>query len=248
MWYAQKLELFKNQFNFTSSGQGIIYRTSLSIDDITVINQIEELEHSLNKENIFQFHVCEECGITHCKPGNWAAVRKSGNFILFIPAFAWIFKSEGDAGEYFPPYYLIKNGAIVFTPGKFEELTNLTPYFTAFQQFRHLTNIEALNLFKFEAPHNLFGALPEFTDLCPEKLIAASEGELSSMIDILMKKLKNIEVEKNDIYIEPVSKFDTMISFYLDNKDATEWKALYRDETGYSLLIGETFKLKIKSG
>lgn len=244
MWCVQKIETFKSQFNFISSGQGMVTRTSLSIDDIIVINQIGALDNTPDNENVFQFIVCEECGFTQCKSGDWVAIRKSGDNVLFIPAFAWIFEKEWGENEYLPPYYLLKKGAILFTSERFEKLKNLVPFFAEFNQFRHLTNTEALNLLKFEAPRNMFGALPKFTDLSSEKLITASEGELDYMINLLHIEIKKLEIEESEICIEPVSKNDLLISFYLDDTSATEWKALYRNETGYGLLIGETFKLR----
>jgi hypothetical protein len=222
----------------------VVTRTSLAIDDIIVINQIDALDDTRDNENVFQFIVCEECGFAQCKPGDWVAIRKSGGNALFIPAFAWIFEKEWGENEYLPPYYLTKKGAILFTPERFEELKNLVPYFAQFNQFKHLTNFEALNLLKFEASQNLFGALPKFTDLPSQKLIAASEGELDQMINILHEEMKKLEVEENEICIEPVSKNEPLISFYLDDPKATEWRALYKNEIDYGLLIGETYKLR----
>jgi len=244
MWLAKKLETFKKQLNFTSSGQGNVTRTSLAIDDIIVMNQIEDLDNTLDTEMVYQFIVCEECGITHCKPGDWAAIRKAGGYILFIPAFAWIPGEGGEENEYLPPDYLTIIGTILLTEEKFAELKTLVPYFDQYIEFNHLTNSEALNLFKFEAPQNLFGALPRLSGLQRERLLAASEGELGQMLDVLEKEMRKLELEESEISIEPISENEPLISFYLDDTQAAEWKALYKNESGYGLIIGERFKIK----
>ena len=87
MWTSTNFTTYKKQFDFTSSEQGKPTYTALKIDDTDFINIIEGLDGEIEEDQIFQTILCSSCGIYHCEPGNWVALRQSDNFVFFIPAF-----------------------------------------------------------------------------------------------------------------------------------------------------------------
>jgi len=118
---------------------------------------VERLDGEIEENQIFQTILCSSCGIYHCEPGNWVALRQSDDFVFFIPAFEEL-HGEQNQTEYAPPYWLRQKGAFWLTKADFEKFKKLIPELDKQILINRITKFELLALYKLETPHKMFGA------------------------------------------------------------------------------------------
>jgi len=211
---------------------------------MVVINQASEIADTQNNENVFQFIVCEDCGFTHCQSGNWVAIRKFSDIYFIIPAFEWIDEEEVSLKEeYFPPYYLKEKGAIWMATEKFDEFKSHVPSFDKIAHFRELSLNEAIWFYKWDTPHEMFGRLSKPKPLKRHHILSTNVGDIDEMVDSVEKRIKEVE-ESGHFNIQPLTKNDTTVSFYLNDKKSTVWSALVIHNENIELLLGGQFVLK----
>lgn len=199
-----------------------------------------ELLESDEKLN-FQFLICEHCGVTHCETGNWVSIRKSGNYILFIPAFDQMLETS-DSDEYKPPNFLKTKGFLLLTVQEFENLKEKVPAFSKITELKYLSGLEAAFLYKWDAPQRMFGNFPDFKSFRNEHILWTNELDTVAVSIIILEKLKNME-PANTIQFIPLDNLDTSISIFLEGGQTVEWKGICKTPNGYELLMGDSFKL-----
>jgi hypothetical protein len=241
MWTASNFSTYQRQFDFSSSEQGKPTYTTLKADDEVLINMIELFDSDDN--STFQFHICEHCGFTQCQPGNWLSIRRSGNYILFIPAFDEILQ-EPELNEYAPPSFFNTKGTFVLTTNQFEELKEKVPAFKKLDVLKQLTGFEASSLYKWDTPHRMFGQFPNFKSLRTDHILHTTEFDEQKVFSIILDKLKNLEAA-NKAELIAIENTETAISIFLDSSPTTEWKALCTTANNIELLIGDKYKLVI---
>ncbi len=244
MWTSTNFRTYKNQFDFTSSEQGMPIYTSLTIDGIDFINIIERLNGEIDEDQIFQTILCSSCGIYHCEPGNWVALRQISDIILFIPPYEKLLDSENQ-NEYAPPYWIRQKGSFWLTKADFEKFKKLVPELDKLKSINRITKFELLTLYKSETSHKMFGDFPDFKSLRKNHVLAFSELENETVFEIIDSKLKEIE-DSTEFEITPLKENEKVISVFLDDSSKTEWKALCKTENNYELLLGGTFKILVK--
>ena len=244
MWEIENISTKKRHLDFTSSGQGTFVGTAIYSNDTLVFNQIESIENHGEDEQVFQAIICEHCGYTHCEPGNWIALRKAGEFYIFLPAFEWIIEEEEALkSEYLPPNYISTDGAAVLTSKTYEQLQELIAAFKEVQRVRNLTGTEASLLYKYETPQRLFGNLPRIESLKEERILIVSEGELNEQLKLLQHEIQLVE-NSESIKLEELNLKDRILSFFLDDGVATEWRAAVIKENGELQLLLNNWKVK----
>jgi len=244
MWTSTNFRTIKKQFDFTSSEQGRPEMTSLLVDGEDFINMVEVLNGEVQDDQIFQAIICEGCGIYRCESGNWIAIRQYDNFIFFIPAFEKLME-EQDKSEYAPPYSLRKKGAFWLSLNEFIKFKKLVPEFDRLETFKTLTKNELIALYKWDTPLKMFGDFPDFVPLKKNQILAVSEFDNTTVIDILNKKVEDLEAA-TEFAIGPIMDNNKIISIFLEDKSITEWKALYKENGHYSLLLGGTLSITPK--
>jgi hypothetical protein len=242
MWTSSNISTFQKKFDFTSSEQGMPTYTSLKADDEVLINIIEhfEADEDLTDDSTFQFLICEQCGFVQCEPGNWLTVRRSGNFVLFIPAFNDIL--EEPEFDYQPPYFFKTKGAFILTLQEFEKLKETVPAFNKIKDLKYLTGFEASALYKWDTPHRMFGEFPNFKSLRKDHILYTTEFDEQTVSTIILDKLKNLETA-NKVNLIPIENTETTISLFLDSNPTTEWKALCVTANDFELFIGDKYKV-----
>ena len=244
MWTSTNFKTYQKQFDFTSSEQGKPTYTALKVDDTDFINIIEGLDGEIEEDQIFQTILCISCGIYHCEPGNWVALRQSDNFVFFIPAFEEI-QGEQNQTEYTPPYWLKQKGSFWLPKVDFEKFKKLVPELDKQKSINRITKSELLALYKSDTPHKMFGDFPDFKPLRKNHVLAVSELDNETAFEIIDRKLKELETSV-DFEITPLTENDIVISVFLDDSSTTEWKAFCKTENNYELLLGGTFKIIAK--
>src|SRR5918999_258476 len=79
MWQIKNPQLKPSTLDFSSSGQGKRPVWQLFADGVELINALELVDWESEET---QFLVCEECGHTGCKVGDWVSVRKSDSLVF----------------------------------------------------------------------------------------------------------------------------------------------------------------------
>lgn len=238
MWTASNFSTYKRQFDFSSSEQGKPTYTTLKADDEILINMVELIE---TDNSTFQSIICEKCGVIHCEPGNWLSVRQSGGFVLFIPALNKILEAE-ELNEYRPPDFFTTKGALILTSNQFQGLKHKVRAFADISSLKTLSGFEAVSLYKWEVPHKMFGAYPNFMELRIDQIAWTSELDGVSTSKIIIEKLENIATA-NKVRLVPLDNLEEPISIFLEGLPTIEWKAICKTPKGYELVIGNAYKL-----
>jgi hypothetical protein len=245
MWTSTNFRTYQKQFDFTFIGEGKSFLTALKIDDIEFINMIEKLEGVFKEDQIFQSIICE-CGIYYCASGGWIALRQFEDPIFFTPAFERIDEAQ-NLIEYDPPYSLKQNGAFWLTKSEFDRFKKLVPAIDILKSINKLTKDELISLYLWDIPSKMYGDLPFFQTLRENHILNVSGLETNVAIDILDKKLIELDKAKNFelIKLKDNDRFVIISALNEDNIE-TEWKALCKTEDSYELLLGGTFIIKTK--
>ncbi|MCU7552849.1 hypothetical protein OCK74_27265 [Chitinophagaceae bacterium LB-8] len=245
MWTSTNFDTYPKQFDFTSSERGKPTFTALKIEGKDFINMVEQLDGEIGDEQIFQTIICDHCGIHHCASGNWVALRQQNGYVFFIPAFEAI-ADEPNSGEYDPPYSLQQKGALWLPLSEFDNFKKIVPELAKLKSINTLTKSELIWLYKWDTPHKMFGDFPNFQPVRKNHVLVASELDNETIFNIIEQKLAELE-NINEFTIQALAVGDSIISLYLDDINTTEWKALYKTDNQYGLLLGGTFKIETKS-
>jgi hypothetical protein len=242
MWTSTDFETYQKRFDFTSSEQGKPTFTALKIDGKDFFNMVEQLDGEIDDDQIFQTIICDHCGFHHCASGNWVAIRQLNNFVFLIPAFQSI-ADEQVSAEYDPPYLLRQRGAYWLTLADFNEFKKFVPELDKQKTINELTKLELILLFKWDTPHKIFGDFPNFQPLRKNHVLVASELDNETIFDTIEQKLTELE-NANEFSIHALTDVDNVVSLYFDDDETTEWKALYKTDNYFGLLLGGTFKIE----
>lgn len=216
MWLPRTLETREATLDFTSSEQGRPTVRQLVVDDILVGNAIGYTSWGADS---FQPLVCEACGIEGCEPGNWMALRRAGDFAVFLPDFSAMLD---DIVECAPPRYLRRKGALVLDQALFRRLRDLVPGVPEFGRLSGLRGGDAKRLLQFEAAQHVLGEFPGEVDVRRDRVVACSYGELSDRLEQLTDALGVVEGHR-PVRLRPLSDGALEVVCYLDDPRASAW-------------------------
>src|SRR5687767_9774398 len=132
MWRIGNPKIRPATLDFSSSGQGEFRVSRLFSDGVELINALELVDWGSEDTQLL---VCEACGYTHCKSGDWASIRRSSSLILLLPAAQYVWGESREKEEYRPPYYLKQQGAAYLDLSAYENLRSGHPSFPPAGQF-----------------------------------------------------------------------------------------------------------------
>ena len=243
MWEIKNPTIQKARLDFTSSEQGFCEVSQLVSDGVVVMNALEFMDFD---EDRVQLLICSHCGTIGCQSGNWVSFRKSGKFILLIPAFEDMEDDEWSKTEYSPPKYFKKEGIPYFTIQTYEKLGKDFPDFPAIEDIKNLKMREAMRLVQSQIPLHIFGEPPKI-DVRPDKfeyVIASSEGEVKEHLQRIEQILRqNYENISPAIIRYPFSD-EEIICLFIDVAEFTDWQALIRAGEDCHLLLNEEFVIE----
>jgi hypothetical protein len=242
MWTSRSFHTYKKIYDFSSSEQGQFTFTALRIDEDDFINMIEALDGEIGKNQVFQTIICDACGTYRCASGNWVAIRRSGRYILFIPAFEEIMGDVDKTECYDPPYLLRKKGSFWLDDSAFVEFKHLVPELDRLDSIVPLSKHELAWLFRWDTPCYLFGEFPSFTPARKEHILVFSDFKNDDAFRILEDLLKKLE-SCSKFELEEVNPSDAITSAFLNFDFVTECKLFCRSNDTYFLLLGGVFKI-----
>ncbi len=237
MWQIENPEIKPATLDFTSSSQGQLKVSQLFSGDILLINALELMDWDEDKT---QFLVCEACGFTRCKSGDWVSLRKSGSLILIMPAFEAVFGEGRAKDEYRPPYYLKKQGVAYLDVFTYENLKAKHSSFPSIEQIRQLNMQEAALLYQWDAPAYVLGEPPKL-QVRRDIILGTSEGDYVEYVKDLEALIGKQYKDESDAALRLVLDDERVISFYLDAEEFIEWKALVFDGSTHRLLIDSKY-------
>lgn len=246
MWEIKNPTIQKAKLDFTSSGQGFCEVSQLVSDWVVVMNALELMDFDEDK---VQLLICDQCGIVHCQSGNWVCFRKSGKFILLIPAFEDMEDDEWSKTEYAPPRYFEKEGIPYFTVQTYEKLRKDFSDFPAMENIKNLKIREAMRLVQSQIPLRLFGEPPKI-DVRPDKfeyVVASSEGEAKEHLQRIEQLLRQDYENNSPAIIRYPFSDEEIICLFIDVAEFTDWQALIRAGADYYLLLNEEFVIEEES-
>jgi hypothetical protein len=243
MWHVNNLEIKPATLDFSSSGQAKREVSQLVSGELQLINAIELVDWDSEDT---QFLICEACGITHCKSGDWVSIRRSNSLILILPASEYVWGERSQREEYSPPDYLKRHGLASLDLSTYEGLRSQHSSIPPVASIRQLNMREATLLFHWNAPLQLLGEPPE-VKVHTEAVIASSEGDCLVYLKQLESLIQKQYSDMSDAALRPIADTEQILSFYLDLAGFSEWKAQVFDGSEHRLLVDERFVIERQS-
>lgn len=256
MWNIKNPEIRNVTLDFTSSDQGKPEVSQLIYEDAVLMNAIEYIDFDedsyigFNKDiDAFQIIICDHCGITQCSSGGWVCFRKSGDYVLLIPAFELIEADEWNDTHYAPPNFYDKKthkrkkDTPYFDLKTYEKLRKRFPKFPNIEQISHLKMSEAMRLVQFNMPMRFFGTPPEVFLATVKKnmVVGASKDEALENLKRIEQILKtNYENDSPALIRKPMDN-EEPIYLFIDANEFIDWQALVKNGEDCFLFLEENF-------
>jgi hypothetical protein len=221
MWIVRELIAQSVTLDVSSSGQSNRAVTQI-VADGTVFANAAEL--SSWGDAPVQVHLCEECGIEGCATGGWLVPRHVGVGVAFVPAFGEMLDADEEGVECAPTDF--DQGMPVFLPDDYDRLRRWCAGLPPSAAVPVLTGDELLPSLQWEAPSNVLGKFPDEVQLDQDLLLAASDGEISDVADMLERAIRRID-GAGRAWLAPVPAGARAVTLYLDAPGTPEWTALY---------------------
>jgi hypothetical protein len=226
MWCVRNIEFRSASPDFRSSGQGRYPATGVVADGVALVNAID-LVH-LEGDPV-QIRVCECCGVTGCRTGNWVCLRRFGDGLVVIPAFSAMEELQGS--EHQPPDFITQRGAAFIAGSALRTLTAGAGVFRELDRWPQLTASEFVRVMQWEAPTRILGEFPAPPRVRRECVLALHPGDYDETIALLDDLLARAFGSSKPATLnrgEPVT-------FFLDLPGFVEWVPLAL-ERGAALL------------
>ncbi len=202
-----------------------------------------------------QAMVCD-CGCPDCNGINYIELRKSGDYVLFLPSYKYIIDYLDAEDRYYtftPPDYVEYKGTPILHKDVYDSL-QVHIYSTELKNIKDLSYYESLRLIQWEAPGDfngdfwlapkqIFGDFPGPLQLSEKWFAAASEGEVNYWFNILKNIISSSKTDKH-IKIRKISKDDKIISLYIDQPEYPEWLCIALFDQSIGLIIEKNFVLE----
>ena len=242
MWRIENLQVKRATLDFTSSGQGKRQVQQLFSDDIKLINALELVDWAPEDTQLL---VCEECGFTHCKRGDWVSVRRADSLVFLLLASDYVWGDEEAKREYSPPAYLKEQGIAYMDSSTYERLRSMHSLFSAIDQIQPLTLKEATLLFQWNAPDRILGEPPE-VKIRSEIIVGSSEGDYAQHLNALEDLIRTQYASESIARLRSISNDERVISLSVDAAQFSEWDALVFDGSDYRLLVDSRYVVDTK--
>ena len=237
MWQIKNTELKPSTLDFGSSEQGAFQVSQLFSEGIQLINALELVDWDLGET---QFLVCEECGYTGCKSGDWVSLRKSESLVLILPASSYVWGEKEDKHEYSPPSYFKSRGIPYLELSTYESLRSQHSSFPSVDQVQPLNLREAALLFQWSAPNQVLGKPPSIC-VRMDLVVGSSEGDYSEHLRQMESLIENHYKAETPVQLRSLRGNEQVISLYVDAVEFSVWKALVFDGSEYRLLLDSKY-------
>ncbi|GEJ55958.1 hypothetical protein [Anaeromyxobacter diazotrophicus] len=156
MWIVSKLVVTPRTYSFASSGQGTNEDLVLHADDQELVNMLRLVDWS---EDPVQVVVCDACGTVGCATGNYVAVRRLADYVVFAPPTRPYEETadETEKVQYLEPWFIRKRGVPLVPVAEWDRLRNDGFPLPSSESMSPLRWSEAVIAAQIEAPHRMLG-------------------------------------------------------------------------------------------
>jgi len=154
VWTPKSLTLDQRSYTFDDRSGRAYDDLALVADSKVIANMVRATEWS---EPACQLIVCDQCGTLQCVPGNFAAVRRLGDFVAFV-ASPRAFAGGPDSTEYAPPSWMLRAGGLLVTAADWEALRREHGVLPAWERLQPASWTEVALQVQLEAPQGVLGA------------------------------------------------------------------------------------------
>ena len=237
MWHIKSFELKSAMLDLGSSGQSKFVVSQLFSNDIKLVNALELIDWDSEDTQVL---ICEACGYTHCKSGDWVSFRRTGSLVLMLPANEYVWGNSEDKNEYRPPSYLKHQGIGYLDLPTYEHLSSRNSFVPRVNTIHPLILREAALLFHWNAPAEVLGDPPAIR-IDQDIVVGSSEGDHREQLERLGNLLRTHYEDKSVAQLRPALSNERVISLYLDSAEFIEWEALVFDGSKYRLLVDSKY-------
>jgi len=224
MWLIDEIEIRDVHLDFTSSSGGRPHTQAVYSGGTCLVNAISFAELG---DDPAQLIVCEACGFIRCQPGGWIHIRRIGNSIAFIPAFAEMLAGDFELSQFSPPQFTDIRGTPIFAPNVYEHLRIRVPAFPTIDKLQSITAADAVRLIQWHAPLNILGRFPAKPQLMRDAILAVSDGQLNDECSCVQEFLNANGGSSARLSATPCERI-VPIEFHLDAPGFPAWRPVAR--------------------
>jgi hypothetical protein len=236
MWRINTLEAIPVELDFSSSGGSRHASHAIHAGDVRLVNALDLVDFDPGGT---QVHVCSCCGISHCEPGNWVALRRLGEFVVWVPALGHMEPGDWERNEYSPPGFMARFGAPYFVPRAWEQLRAWREDVPDISELPALSSREAVRALQWSAPRRILGKYPAKPQLHREGLVAVTNGDLETEVRAVDETLARYFDCDDALQIQPSFRVASHIEFWLDLPSVPAWRAFGRADTGVVMVVDD---------
>jgi hypothetical protein len=234
---VEDIEIQARELDFSSSGMGRHPTTALVADGTVLVNALDLADLA----EPAQLVVCDHCGTVGCSSGGWAAFRRFGTGLVFIPRFFDMGAGEWETTEYGPPHFMNRRGMPFFSGGALDRLTTAVPFFGDLKRFPVLCGREAVLVMQWEAPEAILGRFPNVPTLHADLVSAVNPGDDAATLSALDALLSITYAAEQPVVVDD----GEPVTFYLDRPGFPEWVPLARRGGEFLLSLGPEISFSI---
>lgn len=156
MWIVSKLSVEARNYFFESSGQGKHEDLALLADGLELANMLRLTDWG---DDPAQVVICDSCGTVDCASGNYVALRRLEDFVVWAPPGRGYAESAdpSEMAQYREPHFVRKRGVPLVSVEKWERLRAQGVRLPDPDRLAPLRWSEVLLAAQLEAPHRLLG-------------------------------------------------------------------------------------------
>jgi hypothetical protein len=221
--------------DFSSSRGGRHASTSVHAGDVRLINALDLIEFDVSATQVL---VCEACGHVGCEPGGWVALRRFGEFVVWVPAFPHMDAGHLDQDEHRPPAFLSRLGAPCFGASAWAQLRAWRSGVPALDDLPPISAHEVAQTMQWLAPGRVLGTPPEVPHVQSGAVVAVTDGMLETEVLSVNATLSRYFGD-HDACELPCTEDASVIEFWLDRPRLPAWRPFGRVAGQLRVLVEE---------
>ena len=167
------------------------------------------------------------------------ALRRLGQFVVWVPALGLMEAGDWERNEYSPPGFMAEFGAPYFVPTAWEQLRASRENVPDISELPPLSSREAARVLQWSAPRRILGTYPAKPQLHRDGLVAVTNGDLETEVLAVDEALARYFESHGPLQILPSSRVASHIEFWLDLPGVPAWRAFGRGDTGVVMVVDD---------
>ena len=235
MWHIDTIETRSVDFGLSELA-GARKVTEVLADGVRLANAIE-LAGTFLTGPTAQLEICD-CGQVGCTPGNFVALRRLGDSVVWVPAWTALENAE-EGVDVTPPPYVRSRGAPMFGERAWERLRSLNASFPALAELPPLDTREAVRCVQWSAPGRALGEFPSRPRVRRDLVVAVTHGDLATELDRVDEILRSFFDDRRAVVARPSSDASRPVELWLDLPGVPALACVAEVDGGAALVSGD---------